>query len=234
MFNNFFAEQCKIPNGSVIPVLPAPVNKSQSELHTITVTTDDVLKILSALKVNKSSGPDGISPFILKQTRYSIAEPLARLFNYSLTNGVFPDKWKLSHITPVHKNGEKQLVSNYRPISLLSCVSKVLERIVYKHIYNYCTVNGLLTPKNSGFKQNDCTINQLLHLVQQIYDSLENGKDACMVFLDVSKAFDRVWHDGLYFKLQQIGISGSVLLWLKSYLHNRSQKVVLSGTASDS
>jgi hypothetical protein len=112
-----------------------------------------------------------------------------------------------THVTPVHKNGNTQLVSNYRPISLLSCVSNMLERIVYKTIYEYCTDNNLLTAKNLVFKRNDSTINQLLYLVQQIYDSLEHEKYACMVFLDVSKAFDRVWHDGLLFKLHQMGIS---------------------------
>jgi hypothetical protein len=106
----------------------------------------------------------------------------------------------------------------------------MLERIVYKHIYE----NNILTDKNSGFKQNDSTINQLLYLVQQIYDSLKNCKDVCMVFLDVSKAFDRVWHDGLLFKLQQLGMSGSLLSWIKSYLSNRCQKVVIGGKTSES
>jgi hypothetical protein len=155
-----------------------------------------------------------ISPFLLRYTSQSIAQPLCRLFNYSLTTGVFPTKWKRSHVTPVHTNGNKQLVSNYRPISLLSCVSKMLERMVYKTIYEYCTDNNLLTAKNSGFTRNDSTINQLLYLVQQIYDSLDNAKDSCMVFLDVSKAFDRVWYDGVLFKLQQMGISGSLLSWI--------------------
>ena len=97
-------------------------------------------------------------------------------------------------------------------------MSKVLEKIVFKRLYEYLTENRLLTDKNSGFKKNDSTTNQLLKIVHQIYQDINEGKDTCMVFLDVSKAFDKVWHTGLIFKLQKMCIRGNLLKWLKDYI----------------
>ena len=116
-------------------------------------------------------------------------------------------------------------------------MSKILEKIVYKRLYTllttiYLTDNDLLTKQNSGFKKNDSTINQLLKIVHQIYQDINDGKDTCMVFLDVSKAFDKVWHEGLTFKIKQMGITGCLFEWLKSYISERYQKVVLNGMES--
>ena len=112
-------------------------------------------------------------------------------------------------------------------------MSKVLEKIVFKRLYEYLTENRLLTEKNSGFKKKDSTTNQLLKIVHQIYQDINNGKDTCMVFLDVSKAFDKVWHKGLFFKLRKMGIRGNLLNWLKDYMSGRHQKVVLNGVESN-
>ena len=111
-------------------------------------------------------------------------------------------------------------------------MSKILEKIVYKRLYEYLTDNDLLTKQNSGFKKNDSTINQLLKIVHQIYRDINDGKDMCMVFLDVSKAFDKVWHEGLTFKIKQMGITGCLFEWIKSYISERYQKVVLNGMES--
>ena len=121
---------------------------------------------------------------------------------------------------------------NYRPISLLSCTSKVLERVVYNKLYDHCDVNNLLSPRNSGFKRNDGAVNRLLYLVDRIHKGLDDEKEIAMVFLDICKAFDKVWHKGLLFKLESFGVSGSVLRWFKSYLENRCQKVVINGVSS--
>ena len=108
-----------------------------------------------------------------------------------------------------------------------------MERIVFKRLYEYCKANNLLTWRNSGFKELDSTINQLIYISDQIYKSLEEGVDVCVVYLDVSKAFDKIWHDGLIFKLKQYGISGTLLAWLIDYLKDRQQRVVINGNYSD-
>ena len=112
-------------------------------------------------------------------------------------------------------------------------MSKVLEKIVFKRLYEYLTENRLLTEKNSGFKKKDSTTNQLLKIVHQIYQDINDGMVTCMVFLDVSKAFDKVWHKGLFFKLRKMGIRGNLLNWLRDYMSGRHKKVVLNGVESN-
>ncbi len=124
-------------------------------------------------------------------------------------------------------------MSNYRPVSLLSCLSKVMERIVYNTLYSFFKANGLLSERNSGFKEKDSTINQLVHLCHQIYQGMDNAKDICLIFLDVSKAFDKVYHPALLHKLERMGVSGNLLTWLGSYLSNRKQTVVINGVCSE-
>ncbi len=147
--------------------------------------------------------------------------------------GVFPNKWKESFISPVFKKAARYIKENYRPVSLLSCVSKIMERVVFNGLYNFFKDNGILTPRNSGFKERDSTINQLIHLCDNIYHGLDDSKDVCLVFLDVSKAFDKVYHPALLHKLESYGIEGDLLAWLASYLKGRRQKVVINGVSSD-
>ena len=130
------------------------------------------------------------------------------------------------------KNQNRSDKTNYRPISLLSSSSKILEKIVYKCLYEYLIHNNLLIEQNFGFKRKDSTVNQLLKIVHQIYQDINSGKDTCLVFLDVSKAFDKVWHKGLLFKLRQLGIAGTLYDWLEHYLTARSKKIVINGISS--
>jgi hypothetical protein len=138
----------------------------------------------------------------------------------------------MANITPVHKKNSKQNKTKYRPISLLSCMEKVLKKLDFKTLYGFCERNNLLTWKNSGFKPLDSTVNQLISIIHQIYTALETGQEVCIIFLDVSKAFYRVYHDGLIHKLQCMGIGGNLLQWLTSYLSNRRQRVVINGQSS--
>ena len=158
---------------------------------------------------------------------------MINLFNKSMSEGVFPKLWKLSNISPVYKKAFRYLKENYRPVSLLPCMSKIMERIVYNTIYKFFKAHGLLSERNSGFKEKDSTINQLVHLCHQIYQGLDNAKDICLVFLDVSKAFDKVYHPALLHKLERMGIAGNLLAWIASYLDERKQVVVINGVCSE-
>ena len=133
---------------------------------------------------------------------------------------------------PVFKKENRSDKTNYLPLSLLSSSSKILEKNVYKRLYEYLMDNNLLIEQNSGFKRKDSTVDQLLKIVHQIYQDIISGKDTCLVFLDISKPFDKVWHKGLLFKLRQLGIAGSLYDLLEHYLTARSQKVVINGISS--
>ena len=146
--------------------------------------------------------------------------------------GVFPDIWKFANIQPVYKEGNHQLKNNYRPISLLPICGKILEKIVFDSMYNYLVKNGLISQIQSGFRPGDSSIYQLLSVTANIYDFFENYDETRAIFLDISKAFDRVWHV-LILKLKSNGISENLLTFLKSYLSDRKQRVVLSGINSD-
>ena len=165
----------------------------------------------------------------------SVVLPLKIIFQNILDKSIYPDIWKLANVTPIHKKDDKQLVKNYRPISLLPICGKLFEKIIFKNLYSYLNVNKLLTKNQSGFRPGDSTTNQLLYLVSEIHEAFEDSKclEVRAVFLDISKAFDKVWHAGLIFKLQQNGVSGKLLKFFESYLHNRKQRVMINGSYSD-
>ena len=135
-------------------------------------------------------------------------------------------------MSPIAKGGDRASPSNYRPISLLCTPEKCFERVVFKHLYNHFHENQILTSLQSGFIPGDSTVNQLTFLYNTFSQSLDSGKEVRVVFCDVSKAFDRVWHEGLLLKLEAAGIKGSLLAWFRSYLTNRKQRVVLPGAES--
>ena len=231
-FNSYFSSQCHFDTSVHYPPLPTPYTLTNCVMAPFYISAEEVYKTLQSLNINKANGADGISNRMLKMASVEICSPLADLFNYCLLTECFPDCWKRANVSPVHKKDERNCVSNYRPISLLSSVSKVFERLVYNKLYSYLMTNHLLTPNNAGFKRNQSTTSQLLLICEKIYRGLENKKHVRMVFLDASKAFDKVWHDGLLYKLKQLGLCQSIVNWFQSYLHNRYQRVVLEGYTS--
>ena len=134
---------------------------------------------------------------------------------------------------PVPQAGDLSQVSNYRPIALLNSENKVLERLVFKYIFNHLRDNNLLSSLQSGFLPGDSTVNQLTFLYNTFCQALDSGKEVRAVFCDISKAFDRVWHAGLLAKLHAAGVTGNVHAWFADYLSNRKQRVVLPGAVSD-
>ena len=231
LFNQHFSRKSKLPEQT--PQLPPVQYVTDARLDSIEVCVSEVEEILKDLNISKANGPDNVSNRILKQVANSIARPLAKICNKSLSSGIFPDKWKEAHVSPVFKKSDRQDKNNYRPISLLSNIAKVLERLVFNVLYKYCIENNILTWRNSGYKHLDSTVNQLVFLCHKIYEALAEGKDVCFVSLDASAAFDRVWHEGLLYKLKCYGISGTFLSWIASYLSNRKQRVVIDGSKSD-
>jgi hypothetical protein len=185
--NSYFAVQQTQPPLRFNQQL-GPINfLTESRIEVIKTTREEVLKILKGLDTGKASGPDGVSNRLLKETSLAISEPLSILFNKSFELGKVPKIWKEANLSPIFRKDDKSLVSNYRPISLLSCIGKVQERIVYMHLYKYLKDSKLLTWKNSGFKELDSAINQLLFITDKIHKALEDGREICLVFLDVQR-----------------------------------------------
>ena len=230
-FTQYFASQSQAPR--VQHEIKQMQNIFQSKLQVPQITVEEVQKILLSLNIGKANGPDNISNTILKHTARTVASSITAIINYSLSIGNFPDDWKIANITPIFKKGDKQNVQNYRPVSLLSNIGKVMERAVYKKLCEHCEANGILTWRNAGFKKNEGTINQLLYLNHTIYNNLNNGKDTAMIFLDASKAFDRIWHKGLLWKLKKIGVCDNLCEWFNSYLKDRKIRTVVHGKSSD-
>ena len=164
----------------------------------------------------------------------SIVTPLSIIFKNCIENGIFPDIWKKSNIVPVHKKGDKQIIDNYRPVSLLPICGKFFQKLQFNSIFKFLDDNNLLSSNQSGFTPSDSCEYQLLSIVHDIYASF----DCCAslevrgIFLDISKAFDRIWHEGLIYKLQSSEISGLPLKCIESFLSNRFQRVLLNGQSS--
>ena len=158
----------------------------------------------------------------------TILQPLTILFNKSLLEGTFPKVWKIANVTPIHKKGDRSDCSNYRPISILSCVGKILEKCVQKHLLKYLDQEKIITPAQSGFRQGDSTIYQLLNIYDDFCYALDKKITTQAIFFDISKAFGRVWQRGLLHKLHGIGIRGQLLTWIEDYLSDRKQAVVSS------
>ena len=165
----------------------------------------------------------------------SVSIPLQIIYSNILSTSIYPDIWKLANVTPIFKKGDKQLIKNYRPISLLPICGKILEKIIFNQLYTYLHTNNLITKNQSGFRPGDSTTNQLLFLIDEIHQAFDctQSFEVRSVFLDISKAFDKVWHEGLVFKLEQNGISGSLLKLFQNYLNDRNQRVVLNGSFSE-
>ncbi|CAB4037834.1 Hypothetical predicted protein, partial [Paramuricea clavata] len=133
-----------------------------------------------------------------------------------------------ANVIPLFKTKvDRESKLNYRPISLLDSLSKIIERVVFTRLYNFLLDIKFLNPLQSGYRPGDSTVNQLVYLVHKIHEAFEQGKDVRMVFIDISKAFDRVWHKGLLHKLQLIGVGDPLLSWFESYLSNRKQRVII-------
>ena len=232
LFNNYFQGQTVLDDSNaVLPELPEP--SYLTSLSSIAFDPQEVEEILRTLKTDKASGPDGLSNRILKELSHELSSPLCSLFNKSLSLGKFPSPYKDANVTPVHKKGDLSLVSNYRPISLLNSVAKLFEKLVFKYLYNHLQDNNMLSSLQSGFIPGDSTVNQLAYLYHIFTEALDAGKEVRTVFCDISKAFDRVWHEGLIYKLKAAGVSGDVLRWFQSYLSGRRQRVVLQGSLSE-
>ena len=210
------------------------LNNSISQFNFVPTTVQDTQKMIGNFPSGKATGPDDINVRVLKLVPSVLCEPLTRLFDLSLEVGCFPSKWKIARVTPLHKDGARDNRDNYRPISVLSVLSKLLEKHVARSFMDYLLQNGLLYEMQSAFHQGHSTESALISLTDQILLSLDQDKVTGMVFVDFRKAFDVVDHQLLMTKLRLYRVSDSALSWFRSYLTDRQQFVTIDGKRSDS
>lgn len=228
----FFANYFKSVYCSSSPTILRDFSSSnQVSLGNLQLNPSDVFCALTCLDVNKSVGPDGISPIFLKECATSLALPLCIIFNLSLRTGNFLNEWKVSYISPIFKAGSKRVVSNYRPICKLSAIPKVFEKIVCNKL-NFA-VKEIISDSQHGFVQGRSTATNLAILCEKVVTNFELGYQTDIIFTDFAKAFDRVNHRVLIAKLKSIGFDSSLLDWISSYLQDRIQYVKIGGSLSE-
>ena len=196
-------------------------------LSDITVSSDEVHQALISLQPNKASGPDNIGPRILKNCAASLTLPLRHLFLLSLNSKTIPGDWKEHTIIPVFKSGDKSSLKNYRPISLLCSISKVLESLIYNKVVK--CIGKSISSHQFGFQKHKSTLQQLLLYFNDLCIS-NNPTDT--MYLDFTKAFDSVPHNELLLKLWSTGITGNLWKWFECYLKNRIQRVSVNNCLS--
>ena len=204
----------------------------ESPFRFCTIDQSRVSFLLKNLDEKKSVGPDGLSARFLKEVSDEIVDPLTKLYNKSLQTGVFPNEWKHCNVTPVHKGGASDIPGNYRPISVVPVVAKVLEKIVAHQLHSYFEDCQSLSPFQSAYCRGKSTEQLLLVAVDYITKALDDRSIACVAFLDLRKAFDSLDHHILLRRLNQLGVGGNEINWFVSYLSNRCQQVKLQNSYS--
>lgn len=221
-------------NTTEIDLAKFNVSNFGHKIDNIQTTTNEVMKIIDDLKSSNACGPDKVSSNLLKIIKSSIAIPITFISNLSFKSGIFPNHLKHSVVILLHKNGDKSHVHNYRPVSLLNSVSKIIEKIVKNRLSTYLEDNNILSNRQYGFRPGLSTENAIANLTKIISNNIDGGIKCTALFLDLAKAFDTISHKILLKKLQCVGIQGQLLKWMVSYLENRSQRVNINDTLSDS
>ena len=182
----------------------------------ISISENGLLKLLKNLKPGKAAGPDGLKPLLLKELGEEIVPILKIIYERSLQTGKLPADWTKANVMPVFKKGDKSLASNYRPISPTCILCKVLEHILASNIVKHFDEQGLMYDLQHGFRERRSCETQLIMLIEDLARNASAGRQTDIILLDFSKAFDKVNHSKLIWKLHQYGIRGHVLSWIRA------------------
>ena len=231
LINKQFESVFTRENSTVVPQLqgtPFP------DIKDIEITTPGIEKLLQSLSVGKASGPDSIPNRILKECATELAPALQAIFTQSLETGTLPEDWRNANITPLFKKGDRHQAVNYRPVSLTCVACKLMEHIITKHILDHCDYYDIITLLQHGFRKGYSCASQLLITVHDLVKCHDEKKQVDVAILDFSKAFDTVPHERLLGKLHFYGVRGPILEWIRQFLTNRFQRVVVDGECSTS
>lgn len=228
IFAHHFASISSDPPSIPVHSYPQPVSTFNLPL----ITTRSVRRALSDLDTSKPPGPDGIPPILFRNCAPELAPVISKLFRLSLSSGTFPSTWKSSHILPIPKFGSLSNPNNYRPISITPILSKVLETLLSKQLLCDLENNTLLSDHQYGFRRHRSTGDMLAYVSHVWASSMDKFGETELVSLDISKAFDRVWHADLLAKLPMYGLHPTLVKWIGSFLEGRSIQVRLDGVVS--
>ena len=198
----------------------------------LSFSEEDVVSAFDDIKEDAASGPDGIPAVLLKSCKLELARPVHLLWSLSFESGVVPAYYKNSFICPLYKKGSHATASNYRPVSLTSHIVKTFERVIRKRLVHYLESNSLLCSQQHGFRSGHSCLTQLLHHFDDILENFLDGNDTDCIYLDYAKAFDKVDHALLIKKMYKYGLHPKVIRWIESFLHGRTQQVVVEGQLS--
>jgi hypothetical protein len=236
-FNKFFSTAAldivnSINPSDIIPEESVPLNPVTFSLSNVPVSPSEIIDACKILLPKKTEDFNGISTFFIKKIIMSISKPLQHIFSLSFSTGIIPSQLKIAKIIPVYKSGDPSMPDNYRPISLLSCFSKIMEKVVYLRLFNFLDNCEILTKFQFGFRPLHSTVHPMTYLLNFVSNSLNEKKHAMALFCDLRKAFDSCDHSILLRKLSKIGIRNTELLWFTNYLTNRQQFVHVNGHSS--
>ena len=193
----------------------------------------DVVLAIKELPLGSSPGPDGITNEMLKHLPANIINQVTNLANKSLRDCYLPSEWKTAQVTMLHKKDDKSDPNNYRPISLTSCLGKLIERIMNKRLYNYIESKNLLAPQQSGFRKARRCADNLLFITQKVREAFNRKKKAMLLTFDIQKAFDKVWHQGVIYKMRKMRIPEYLINWIAAFLRERKYFVKVNDAKSD-
>ena len=181
---------------------------------------------------NKSPGPDNLGPRVLKELTEDISPILLMIFRRLLKTGEIPEDWRTANVIPVYKKGQKYQADNYRPISLASMCCKIMEHVIASQIMNHGEENDILYPLQHGFRRGRSCETQLIEFIDDLSSNLQGNQKTDVLVMDFANAFDKVCHSLPVHKLHHYGIRGKVNAWIKNWLANRKQTVVVEGERS--
>jgi hypothetical protein len=231
-FADIFAEKSTIPQEENEKTVPNINRKAMSSLKKVVFWPKYVRKILCKLDTEKATGPDSIPARVLKKCAAELAKPLAKLFQLLFDKNCMPKQWKVAYVIPCHKKKDRHDPNNYRPVSLLCILSKVMEALINRVLWKYISKHRLISDKQFGFRAGHSTADALTYICQNLHNAMDKRQESRLICLDISRAFDRVWHKGLLAKLEAIGLKGTLLKWVENYLTDRKLKITINGIAS--
>src|SRR3989441_13330468 len=234
LLNTYFSSVFTVENLNSVPTPNETFSgNSDQTLTNIYITEEIVLEKLNKINVNKCQGSDQVHPKLLYALGNEIAKPLTMLFKHSLQLGIVPQDWRDANVAPLHKKGSREKPENYRPVSLTSIVGKIFESIIKDSIVAHLDQYNLIVRNQHGFTRGKSCLTNLLDFFEIVTKELDKGNDVDLIYLDFSKAFDKVPYERLFKKLRFHGICGSILNWVKNWLSKRRQRVGIDGEYSE-